>query len=76
LLVSLWVYAYSEGISSAREMERIMDYEPGFRWLSGMQVVNHHTLSDFRVEHKAGLDELFVELLGMLGRKGFCRWNK
>jgi len=70
LLVSLWVYAYSEGISSAREIERIMDYEPGFRWLSGMQVVNHHTLSDFRVEHKAGLDELFVELLGMLEKEG------
>jgi transposase len=70
LLVSLWVYAYSEGISSAREMERIMGHEPGFRWLSGMQVVNHHTLSDFRVEHKAGLDELFVELLGMLEKEG------
>jgi hypothetical protein len=35
-----------------------------------MQVVNHHTLSDFRVEHKVGLDELFVELLGMLEKEG------
>ena len=25
LMVSLWVYAYSEGISSAREIERMMD---------------------------------------------------
>src|SRR5437899_7557450 len=32
LLVSLWVYAYSEGISSAREIERRMGYEPGFEW--------------------------------------------
>jgi len=70
LMVSLWVYAYSEGIGSAREIERMMDYEPGFRWLSGMQVVNHHTLSDFRVEHKAALDELFVELLAMLEKEG------
>jgi transposase len=70
LCVSLWVYAYSEGISSAREIERMMDYEPGFRWLSGMQVVNHHTLSDFRVEHKAALDEMFVGLLGMLEKEG------
>jgi|SRR6266850_1422081 len=70
LMVSLWVYAYSEGISSAREIGRMMEYEPGFRWLSGLQVVNYHTLSDFRVEHKAALDELFVELLGMLEKEG------
>lgn len=70
LMVSLWVYAYSEGISSAREIERLMEYEPGFQWLSGLKVVNHHTLSDFRVEHKAALDELFVELLGMLEKEG------
>ncbi len=70
LMVSLWVYAYSEGISSAREIERMMDYEPALRWLSGLQVVNHHTLSDFRMEHKAELDELFVQLLGMLEKEG------
>ena len=70
LMVSLWVYAYSEGISSAREIERLMEYEPGFQWLGGLEVVNHHTLSDFRVEHKAALDELFVELLGMLEKEG------
>src|SRR5437773_1776155 len=31
LLVSLWVYAYSEGISSAREIERLMEWEPGMQ---------------------------------------------
>jgi transposase len=70
LMVSLWVYAYSEGISSAREIERMMNYEPAFGWLSGLQVVNHHTLSDFRMEHQAELDELFVQLLGMLELEG------
>lgn len=66
LLVSLWVYAYSEGISSAREIERMMSYEPGLRWLAGLEVINHHTLSDFRVEHRAALDELFAGLLAIL----------
>jgi hypothetical protein len=27
-----------------------MEYEPGLQWLTGMQVINHHTLSDFRIE--------------------------
>jgi transposase len=70
LLVSIWVYAYSEGIGSAREIERIMQWEPGLQWLSGMVAVNHHTLSDFRVEHKQALDKLFAELLAMLESAG------
>jgi transposase len=70
LLVSVWVYAYSEGISSAREIERVMEWEPGLQWLSGLVAVNHHTLSDFRVQHKEALDQLFAELLAMLERAG------
>jgi transposase len=70
LLVSLWVYAYSEGISSAREIERLMEWEPGMQWLGGLVAVNHHTLSDFRVEHQAALDELFAQLLALLESAG------
>src|ERR1019366_211069 len=70
LLVSLWVYAYSEGISSAREIERLMPWEPAMPWLSGLETVNAHTLSDFRVEHKVALDELFAQLLALLEGEG------
>jgi transposase len=70
LLVSLWVYAYSEGISSAREIERIMAWEPAMQWLSGLETVNAHTLSDFRVEHRAALDGLFAQLLAVLAGEG------
>jgi transposase len=70
LLVSLWVYAYSEGIGSAREIERQMEWEAGFRWLAGLELVNHHTLSDFRVEHGRALDQLFAEVLATLEHAG------
>src|SRR6266508_7096 len=70
LLVSLWVYAYSEGITAAREIESVMPWEPGLMWLSGMKTVNHHTLSDFRVDHKVALDELFAQLLALLEQEG------
>src|SRR5437867_12066500 len=40
LLVSVWVYAYSEGVSSAREIEAMMEWEPGLQWLGGMITVN------------------------------------
>ena len=44
LLVSLWIYAYSRGISSAREIARRCTYEPAFQWLCGLGEINHHTL--------------------------------
>jgi transposase len=70
LLVSLWVYAYSQQIRSARELEQAMGYEPGLQWLSGMQVINYHTLSDFRVGHKQALDQVFQQLLAILEQVG------
>src|SRR5436190_19429870 len=70
LLVSLWIYAYSRGISSAREIARRCTYEPAFQWLCGLGEVNHHTLSDFRVGHDASLRELFVQVLGVLSGEG------
>lgn len=66
LLIAVWLYAYSRGISSAREIERESEYEPGLRWLAGLKVINHHTLSDFRVKHGEALQELFVQVLGIL----------
>ena len=70
LLISLWVWAYSEGVSSAREMERRCRYHPVYQWLTGLEMINYHTLSDFRTEHQAALHQLFVEVLGVLDRAG------
>jgi transposase len=70
LLVSLWIYAYSRGISSAREIARRCMYEPAFQWLCGLGEINHHTLSDFRMNHDASLRELFVQVLGVLSSEG------
>src|ERR687888_1838925 len=54
LLISLWVYAYSMGISAAREIARRCEWDPAFQWLTGCEVVNYHTLADFRVARRAG----------------------
>ena len=70
LLISLWIYAYSQKIGSAREVSRRCEYDPAFQWLTGMEVVNYHTLADFRVEHAEALDELFAQLLGVLSSEG------
>jgi transposase len=70
LLGSLWLYAYSRGIGSAREITRRCGYDPAFQWLTGLQAANYHTLADFRVGYKRELDELFAQALGLLSVEG------
>jgi transposase len=70
VLMSLWIYAYKDGVSSAREIARLCEYHPAYQWLTGMEVVNYHTLADFRVEHQQALDGLFIEVLGVLSQQG------
>jgi len=70
LMISLWLYAYSRGISSARELARQCDYEPGLQWLCGLKPVSYRTLSGFRSDYQVALDNLFVQVLGMLSAEG------
>jgi len=70
VLVALWLYATSEGIGSAHELERLSTSHDAYRWLRGGVPVNYHTLSDFRTEHDAALDELFTQLLAVLTQQG------
>jgi transposase len=70
LLVSLWVYGYSQGIGSARAIEELCEWEPAYQWLTGSRVINAHTLSDFRVKHDTALNGLFVQTLGLLSVDG------
>lgn len=70
LMISLWVYGYARGVSSAREIARLCEYDPAFQWLTGMKVVNHHSLSDFRIDHGEALDKLFAEVLAVLMQEG------
>lgn len=68
--VALWIYAYSQGISSAHEVTKLCEEVRSWRWLCGDNPINYHTLSDFRVKHKQELDELFTNSLGVLSTEG------
>ena len=70
LLISLWVYAYSQGIGSAREVARRCEFDPAFQWLTGLEEVNYHTLADFRVAKQKELDELFSQVLAAFSQEG------
>jgi transposase len=70
VLMSVWIYGYSKGIGSAREIARRTEYDPAFQWIAAMEIINYHTLSDFRISHKESLDRVFIEVLGVLSAEG------
>lgn len=69
ILLALWLLATSEGVGSARELERLCTEHKAYQWLRGGVSVNYHTLSDFRTERKEELDRLLTQILAVLMEK-------
>jgi transposase/gas vesicle protein len=70
ILVSLWIYATSEGVGSARALERLCEAHDAYRWICGGVAVSAHTLSDFRVAHGGVLDALLTQSVAQLMAEG------
>ena len=68
--LTLWLYAISNGVGSAREIARLVGSDDGYRWIVGDLEVGHHTLSAFRVNHGAALEQLMTDILASLMHKG------
>jgi transposase len=70
LLVALWIYATSKGISSARELGRLCRESLPYQWLCGGVSVNYHMLSSFRSRSGEKWDELLTQSVGILKANG------
>jgi transposase len=70
LLLALWLYANSDGVGSARALDRLCSSHDAYRWLCGGVSVNYHTLSTFRVGCADLLDRLLSEHLAALAKAG------
>src|SRR4051794_9389095 len=76
LCVALWLYATLEGVGSARALAWLCEGHHAFRWLCGGVSVNHHTLSDFRVEQVEVLDRLLTHSVAVLREQGLVDLNR
>src|SRR5262249_61376968 len=74
--MSVCIYAYSKRVSRAGETARRCHYDPAYQWLTGLEAVNYHTLSDFRVAHQEALEALFIQVLGVLSQAGWVRLER
>jgi transposase len=61
LMVSILVWAYSQGIRSAREISRRLESDLNLMWLAHEQKIAHQRLSEFRRQFTDELAELFVQ---------------
>jgi transposase len=70
LLLALWLYATSQGVGSARALERLCTSHDAYRWLCGGVSVNYHGLADFRSGRGELLDQLLTHNIATLSAAG------
>jgi transposase len=75
ILVALWTFATSQGVTSARELDRLCVEHLAYIWLCGGVSMNYHTLSDFRIRHRHALDDLMTQILGRLAHAGLIEFE-
>jgi transposase/IS5 family transposase len=66
VLLALWLLATTDGVGSARELERRTELHIAYRWICGGVSVNYHTLSDFRVNNGEALEKILVDSIAAL----------
>ena len=70
MLLTLWLYALSQAVGSAREIARLVQSDVAYRWIVGEVRISHQKLSEFRVGHGEALNELMTNILATLMSQG------
>ncbi len=73
LLVSVWLYAYALGITSARRLEQRIREDLAFRYLAAGAQPDFWTLNAFRRRHPKALNDLFTQVLELARQAGLAR---
>jgi transposase len=76
IYMALWLYATIEGVGSARALERLTQQHDAYRWILGGVSVNHHSLSDFRVQHAEYLDQVLTQSVAVLMDQGLVELKR
>ncbi len=71
MLMTLWLYAISVGVGSAREIERRLATDMAFQWI-GRPACRADEAAEFRVRHRAALEKVFTDVLGVLLHRGLA----
>jgi transposase len=70
ILVGLWLYATLAGVRSANALADLVIHHDAYFWLAGGNLVNAHTLSDFRVQDGDLLEQMLAHSVTVLRQQG------
>ena len=73
MMTKVLLYAYSMGMPSSRKIEKCLLEDVGFRMLAANNAPNFRTIADFRKEHLAALDGLFLQVLKLCQKAGMVQ---
>jgi transposase len=73
MMVALLLYAYSNGIRSARAIERLCERDIGFKIIAAEEKPDHTTIARFRQENGKAIEELFTEALKLCAKAGLVK---
>jgi transposase len=73
MMVALFIYAYSIGVRSARQIERHCQEHVAFRVICAGQTPDHATIARFKQRHERAIAELFGGVLELCARSGLVK---
>jgi transposase/IS5 family transposase len=76
LMLSVWLYAYAVGITSARRLEQRVVEDLALRYLAGGAKPDNWALSAFRRRHARGLNDAFTQVLEMARTLGMGKLGR
>lgn len=76
LMLGVWLYAYSVGITSARQVERRVVEDLAFRYLAAGERLDNWALSAFRRRHGRALNDAFTQVLEWAQQQGMVKLGR
>jgi hypothetical protein len=76
MLTVLLVYAYSQGLSSSRQLERRCREDLAFMYLTGDAQPDHDTICAFRRRHLDAFQTVFLDTLGIAAEAGVLKLGR
>jgi transposase len=73
MMTTLLLYAYSVGIRSSRQIERLCERDIGFKVITANQAPDHCTIARFRKENGEALQALFTDVLKLCAKVGLVK---
>ncbi len=70
MMLKLIIYAYSQCVYSSRRIERALESDTAFMYLSGMQKPDFRTICIFRATHCEAISDIFVEIVRLCASLG------